>query len=99
MVAVMTEVKISEGCTLHCPACGSDCGMHQIRARVGFRRREDEPLSLVTTIDKDCTASEFATISGRRDQVSVMFSCESCSRLSELKITQHKGQTLVHWGL
>jgi hypothetical protein len=89
--------KISEDVNpLCCAHCGGDF-LHHGAVFVRSRTREDEG-GIVTVVDgtfattKPATADEFP---GRRDSLSIRFSCELCSKDSWLHIDQHKGQTLV----
>jgi hypothetical protein len=44
-------------------------------------------------------SKEAANPSARRDGLSLAFTCESCLAISVLRLAQHKGVTLVDWGI
>jgi len=90
---------------LMCPSCGkgsSGLYMHHGCVEV-YSRREDAPEVRRTCIVGDSLTSEVVPSEGsgnpsrRRDGIRVAFSCEHCHGCFWLNISQHKGQTLMHW--
>jgi len=84
---------------LDCPACGGE-NLHQERVDSWFRE-EDAEKGLRTSAMKDgscfVTSELHGNPSGRRDGLTITFSCETCEDLPVLSIVQHKGLTLVGW--
>jgi len=90
---------------LSCPRCGSN-NLHQIHVEVGFRRQEDEPESLIVTVNKSGLKTHIGGIADRRDDLKITFACESCDISDgwlevdgkpQLRIWQHKGTTYMEW--
>jgi len=76
-----------------CMYCKHDY-MHRIRTDI-FKRGEDEEKCLHIIVDEDGCLCNYddnkLNPSDRRDGLIITFRCEECSKLTYLKIYQHKG--------
>ena len=86
---------------LICPSCGG-ANLHHGAVEVAERKEEDQEGRIVTLGDgkppqvehADADSSRFA---GRRNQLTVQFSCEGCEATPWLLLVQHKGTTFLGW--
>jgi hypothetical protein len=98
-----------EGCghgegRLKCPRCDTFDYLHHETVEV-FARPEDAPMVRHVAVDPDgairTAGADVNAISRnpskRRDGVVIHFRCEGCGEGLLLNISQHKGQTFVHW--
>ncbi len=78
----------------------SDCNggnTHHDQVRV-YNRGEDSVEGMRAIVDWDAVTVDgnlAGNPSGRRHGVAIVFSCEQCQALSELTISQHKGETML----
>jgi hypothetical protein len=90
---------------LLCPACGSNF-LHHAQVNVYERPDGEDRQSFKTTVSDGTIehrkVSEYSHIqnpSPRRDAITINFWCEICGKRSVLNIIQHKGETMVRWGV
>jgi len=91
---------------LHCPRC-SNPFLHQIGIKWFFRKEDDEKVVVIgingaSSHTEVMNNSSSGNPSGRRQGLTIQFSCEICSEdvpgdVLELAISQHKGATLFSW--
>jgi len=86
----------ADNAELLCPSCGGEF-LRQKQAQV-FARSEDATAGVRVTFGD----SGFAVDSGmggnpspRQDGISISLECDQCGAMSELTVSQHKGQTLI----
>jgi len=96
------EVELVADRVLRCPGCGEETTTHHGTVRIYFRQHEDDPTTILTTVQHEHEFSREIipskiNPSSRRDAIGIMFSCECCSARYELCIIQHKGQTVFEW--
>jgi hypothetical protein len=99
------EIKITEDGALCCPWCGEEewpC-LHHGEVTV-YERGEDAKHVMVTRVSRDkppavetVPTAGSGNPSARRNGLKISFWCEFCDSVSELTISQHKGQTLLDW--
>lgn len=88
------------GVIVKCAVCNSNW-THQTSVRMYEREEDDETeifeFSRKGEVEK-ITHTQIATDnpSARRHAVGVLFTCEGCASVSELCVTQHKGQTFLY---
>jgi hypothetical protein len=100
---ISEEIVMIERDTLTCPHCAGGY-LHQRQVNV-YERREDARLTVRTQVTR--SGANVMTVpsagsgnpSDRRQGVSIVFWCENCHRQPELTFEQHKGNTLVEWGV
>lgn len=84
---------------LNCPNCGEYGYLHHGEVTV-YARQEDATKGLRVSITGQ-TVEIDTTLEGnpslRRGGMRVAFSCEICSGLFTLSLSQHKGQTELYW--
>lgn len=85
---------------LACPSCGGKY-LHHSTVRVWHRKEDAETGTFVISKRKKtevfCDHPMNTCPSTRRDAVGIEFWCELCSAISQLNISQHKGQTFTQW--
>ena len=89
---------VNERTPLQCPSCG-DSFLHHGEVHVYARPQEDGPGHRVVIwengdVEKMPAAGGFA---GRRNDLRIRFTCETCVAVSWLFIVQHKGHTMLRW--
>lgn len=87
---------------LGCPHCGSG-NLHQVEVGIVARTEDaDGALIRVDQLSGATTREEIKAndrrLSGRRQELVVVFACEYCDLRPTLHMHQHKGETIVHWG-
>ena len=96
--------RIKPRCGLmKCPSCKAD-HLHHTAVDV-FARKEDADTGMRVTAMGLNQGSPMVEISekmegnpsDRRGRISVSFWCEGCGGMSELSLSQHKGQTMFWW--
>jgi hypothetical protein len=99
------SIEMDDG-RLVCPRCADPYGMHHEKIDIGSRPVEDGPgrrfivhpnASLETRDVSENTTSAGMGYHGRRDELIVEFSCESCGPVGRMLIMQHKGSTFIEW--
>jgi hypothetical protein len=93
-------VKIDGDEVLLCPFCGSNY-THQQAVDVWVRDKEDSGAGVHCKVNqgKAVFSNEIGhgNPSGRRDGLSIEFSCENCYGTPILLVYQHKSQTFIEW--
>jgi hypothetical protein len=94
-----------------CPICGSE-NMHHIGVELFNRHEDSENGEHIQMYVRESHAWRYSNIeppdhsvdddmknnpSERRSGISIKFICEECEQILELTISQHKGQSLMHW--
>lgn len=94
----LEPVNTGLGHALICPACGGSY-LHFRETWVYRRYREDSARGVAVLVHSDSSISIDDDMDGnpspRRDGIAIKFECEGCDHRSEMKILQHKGQTLI----
>lgn len=91
-------LRLNQDDVLLCAHCGGN-NLRHVRVDLHTRPKEDADSTITTITLHGCAGS--ATLppttnpSSRRDGVAVLLSCETCPGLTELRIAQHKGETVV----
>ena len=84
--------------TVRCGACNSEW-THLDDVVVATRRAEDGDVVNVRLSaggDINVNAAEYAVPSpGRRSAFALLLTCENCPEVTEIRYTQHKGQTFL----
>ncbi len=92
-------VKLDDENTLLCPACNFHY-LHHCEIEI-FEREEDEEKGLHITVKNRQANIQCDNLkdnpSSRRDGLIIKFWCEGCNNKSILKLSQHKGQTILEW--
>ena len=84
-----------------CPSCGDDQIHHE--AVTVFDRKEDAPTTatVIERVNRVSTIigaqAECANPSPRRNGIAVRFWCETCDKVFEMTLAQHKGCTFLEW--
>lgn len=86
------------GKAIFCPKC-KGANLHQVKVVSEFRFHEDSDgvRTIVTPKGTSTTYQESDTMSNRRDNMYIHFTCENCEASPVLSIIQHKGSTLINW--
>jgi hypothetical protein len=94
------EVEIRDKDMLKCPYCG-EIYLHQGKVEVFELVKEDDNEGNITTIDGMDTSVKYGRLCGnpsmRRNGLLIHFECETCDNTPVLRISQHKGLTLIDW--
>ncbi len=95
-------MKISPDNCLLCPECGGEY-LHCQSVEAFDRLDENSSKDIGTHV----TVSGFSSVaidrdlsrnpSGRRDGSVLTFNCETCDAISEMRISQHKGNTFIEF--
>ena len=104
---ITTDDIRTESGVLICPRCG-DRNLHHGRVTVFDRAEDSSHTDVSTVVDGVSTthrmpSTEADNPSRRRDGLIIEFRCEICcdwdkfDSFLELRIAQHKGQTLLEW--
>ena len=94
-----SNLVLNEG-VLNCKNCGFEY-LHREKTEA-FERTEDAAFGLHVKIENDSATTDTClelNPSPRRDGLTIEFSCEGCKERSVLSIYQHKGYTLLSYGV
>ena len=98
----MSDVTFSDSVSpqaLNCPGCG-ECFLHQTDVNV-YDRVQDAFTGQHVKIQGDGLVKIDCNLtgnpSGRRQGLTIAFTCEHCSTAPVLGISQHKGFTMIGW--
>jgi len=87
-----------DGDTLRCASCGSYL-IHHSKVEI-WDRDEDEEKGLHVCVDFEDVSidrSMAGNPSDRRHGLAIYFWCENCKANNALVLSQHKGNTFIHW--
>lgn len=97
---IQTNKEYSDDVTgLKCPDCGGDY-LHQVEVSATWRAEDKDGTRYSSSRTKRCVEKVTAgEIVGRRDAMSIYFTCEFCEpdSIKTLDIYQHKGMTFMGW--
>ena len=82
---------------LNCPECNGT-NLHHGKIEVFHRAKESGPTKIVS-VDGEGFVSHRGDFDGsnpsdRRGGITILFRCENCPAVSQLRFIQHKGETL-----
>jgi predicted nucleic-acid-binding Zn-ribbon protein len=93
----MPIIELDNADTLLCPECGND-NLHHEKVNIHNRKNEDEEGITISVNRQEVSITPNKDdFLGRRNDLTITFTCEHCPATPTLTLKQHKGYSLLTW--